>query len=198
MAYLPGTPLTRVRDSVDVKADSLKAGAMALAYDIFIRFWMIGYTIRLEGLRPTVVSLSQEISSRNRPRHCDIQARHEVVAVSLKNIRRIGMPGLGYLAIMQRFRDGRSWENTLYGLSAKRDLLQKGWTRRPEFDSWEAFREELEKWDAVYGDIRDNGFKEVKNNMSVTRDLVFVDGKHRLAMARALGLDKVIVRIVDV
>ncbi len=65
-------------------------------------------------------------------------------------------------------------------------------------NEWRDSRAQLEKWDAVYGDIRDNGFKEVKNNMSVTRDLVFVDGKHRLAMARALGLDKVIVRIVDV
>ena len=181
-----------------MKTGSLIAKTVALAYDIRIRVWMIGYTIKLEGLALTIRSLAQEILNRKRPRHCDIRGRSEVVTVALKDIRRIGMPSLGYLAITQRFREGRSWEDTLYGLSARRDLLRKGWTRRPEFDSWEAFGRELCKWDSVYQDIERNGFRSVKNNMMVTRDLTFIDGKHRLAMAHVLELEKIVVTIVDV
>jgi hypothetical protein len=171
---------------------------MAVLYGVRIHVWMLGYTIKLEGFSSAFQKLAEEIANRRRPRHSSIRARHEVVTVSLEEIKRVGMPGLGYLAIMQRFRDGCAWQDTLYGISAKRDLLNKGWTRRPEFDSWEAFHKELSKWDTVYEDIKKNGFREVKNNIMVTHDRVFIDGKHRLAMARVLGLKEIVVRIVDV
>lgn len=167
-------------------------------YEVRIRAWMIVYAIKIEGYLSTLRGLAEEIIRMGRPRHSDIRTRRAIVTVPLKGIRRIGMPDLGYLAVMQRFGEGLPWEETLYGMSAKRDFLKKGWTRRPEFDSWEAFQKELFKWDLVYEDIRKNGYKQVKNNMSVTRDMIFVDGKHRLAMARLLDLKEITVRIVEI
>lgn len=109
-------------------------------------------------------------------------------------------------AIEQRFLHAVPWEQTEYYDRVVRSIEQgvQKWGCRDEAD----FRSRLDTLDALYEDMRDNGYRSqaelgMKNpsdevRVAVRRDgrLLFIDGRHRLAMARVLGMERIPVNVV--
>jgi hypothetical protein len=182
-----------------VGGNTLRARVLVRFYDMILRIRVILFVMKREGIASAVRAFSDTRIAKRRLRHADIKKRCETVVVRVKDIKRVGLPSVGYVAAYQRFSEGRQWEETLYWMQVKRDLLARGWTRDPaKYRSWQDFAEELGKWDYVFQSIKEDGFREGKNNIKVTRELVFVDGKHRLAMVDVLGVEEIVVTLVEV
>ena len=181
--------------------NTLRARFLVFHYDVVLRVRVILFLVKKEGFISALGRIIESLSVQ-KLRHHHIKDRCETVLVPVKDIKRIGLPSVGYVAASQRFGEGRPWAKTLYWVQVKRDLLARGWTRDPaKYRSWADFTGELAKWDHVFKSIKEEGFREVSTpsgNIKVTRDLVFVDGKHRLAMVDVLGLEKIVVTLVEV
>ena len=124
-----------------------------------------------------------------------IKNRGETKVVSVDKIRFHRSPG--YVAVIQRFKEGKAWEETLLPASSKLAILTRGYARKKEWKRWEDLEPELSKWDRLFEDIQLNGYREVSNNIKVTKGLEFVDGKHRLAMVHVLEIKRIPVTVVD-
>ena len=106
-----------------------------------------------------------------------------------------------FKAFRERFLEGKPWEETIYYNKFMESMISKG-AGRGGSKSWSEFKElHLNKWDALYEDIRDNGYKsqkeingrpEVEIRVGVSRDgeLLFIDGRHRLAIANILNIEE--------
>jgi len=111
-----------------------------------------------------------------------------------------------YRSFVEHFRDGVPWQETDYFKNAtsdpERDRL--GTTSSPR---WEKF----EQWDDVYESMKEEGYK-IKEDRSMSlfnspgdeilidigRDgqLILDDGRHRLMIAKILGINQIPVRVL--
>jgi len=122
-----------------------------------------------------------------------------------------------YRAFRQRFQDGKKWEETDFYkrvLKNMSDGIRKwGCKNKEEFDK------RLPKIDKLYYKIKEEGFKTKKElfspnglvekiekpavilddiSVAIGRDgeLLFIEGRHRLSIAKLLKIDKIPVRII--
>jgi len=118
-----------------------------------------------------------------------------------------------YRGLKQRFIEGRAWEDTEYyafGQYRVRRDIERG--KVEEGDAETELASRLEELEALYKSISEDGYldqpklnesglsKQISDEIRVgiRRDgrYLFVDGRHRLAIARLLGIEKVPVLIV--
>lgn len=113
-------------------------------------------------------------------------------------------------AFCERFRDGVKWQDTeWYARQTRR--LRKGrclWGCA----TVEAFEDRLAEVERLFEDIKTNGFRtqselndeqarpfgdedEVQVHIGRDGDYIFADGRHRLCIARILGLDRIPVKV---
>jgi hypothetical protein len=111
----------------------------------------------------------------------------------------------------QRINKNVNWEDTIYYKSFTENLSKKGYGRG-RTKSWEEYKLKfLNKWDRLISDIQSNGYKtqaelnkfncipsEIQIAISKDREFIFLDGRHRFSIAKALKLEKipVIINIV--
>ena len=104
---------------------------------------------------------------------------------------------LTYTIFNQRFNGGKEWAETdYYAQFQKLGGLRK-------CSSWETFlSQHLQKWDTLYQDIKTNGYKNHQEcrkpptdeiEVAVDRDgeILFIDGRHRLVIAKLLKIPEV-------
>lgn len=117
-----------------------------------------------------------------------------------------------YIAFKQRFIENKRWEETIYYTEFKENKINK-YTK----NSYKIFKNNLQRWDNLYNDIKNNGYKKqdniIGNNLKrndfiykkfenkptneirvcISRDgeIIHYDGKHRLAIAKILKIKKV-------
>lgn len=106
-----------------------------------------------------------------------------------------------YISFYQKFIENKSWEKTAYFEKFIQDLNQKGHCRG--VSEWEEFKKNfLYKWENTYKEIINNGYKtqrqmqkssenEIEVCISQDGEILFVDGRHRLAMAKLAGVEYV-------
>lgn len=112
----------------------------------------------------------------------------------------------------QRINKKFKWENTDYFRLFHDQLSKNGYGLRKR-KNWHEFKEiYLTKWDKIAQEIMNNGYKnqkqlgnslcppkEIEVAITKTGELIFVDGKHRFGIAKAIGLEfiPVIINVVD-
>ena len=114
-----------------------------------------------------------------------------------------------YRAMVDRFTRGRAWEETDYYRRLLRHVAEgankRGMTSRSDVDA------RCDKLDRLYESIREHGYKAVvdrevspqfphgENEVSVRisreGDLLFEDGRHRLSIAKVLGIRRIPVKV---
>lgn len=132
-----------------------------------------------------------------------------VGAVLDGNWTRTVLSEVGMFPVLRaRFAEGRPWEETHYHRLFHSRLAHHGFGRDGS-RSWEEFRDSfLAKVDQLYLDIRDNGYRSQQSLGGLSEDeveivigadgaLQNVDGRHRLSIAKLLGI-KTIPAIVNV
>ena len=103
-----------------------------------------------------------------------------------------------YRGTLQRFQEGLNWDQTEYA-----DLYDS-WYRQMNDQQYHSksfekfYSHRLQAWDELFEDIKNNGFKasdSARDNIEIAIDfsgrLLLIDGRHRLAMAQILELEKV-------
>lgn len=98
-----------------------------------------------------------------------------------------------YSGLKERFVEGKEWEATIYYQLFKK---YKGLEEVLSCQTWEEYKEKrLRFFDRLYNDIKINGYKKQANpedevSVAISRDgqILFVDGHHRLAMAKVLKI----------
>lgn len=105
-------------------------------------------------------------------------------------------------AFRQRFVEKKSWEESDY-YNKFCESMQKMGRARGNTRSWEEFKSRyLLSWERLYEQIEEGGYRsqaslggraENEIRVAVTREgeILFVDGRHRFAMAVILGLEKI-------
>ena len=112
-----------------------------------------------------------------------------------------------YQALYQHFIEGKEWQETdfYHRVLAEIESGMIKWNCLSNKD----FEERCKKLDALYQDIKNNGFETQKKLRGGVRkmedeiavvigrngDLIFNNGRHRLAIAKILDLDKIPVKI---
>lgn len=107
-----------------------------------------------------------------------------------------------FLALQQRFVENLSWEETGYFRIFHAAVKSRGQHRG--FGTWNAFHKEcLERWDNLYATLKlesTRGGKfpiygrpdeQIETVVDRSGRLCFVDGKHRLGMARLLNVSSI-------
>lgn len=106
-----------------------------------------------------------------------------------------------FKAFQERFIENRPWKSTAYYdhfLELQGRKLARFATR--SFAEFEA--DDLRKWEEVYHSIREDGYKTQNSlgraddqevQVAVNRDgeVLFVDGRHRLSIAKLLGIKEI-------
>jgi len=108
-----------------------------------------------------------------------------------------------YLAIKERFIDNIKWEETSFYHRIKNQIEVQGKVKWG-CSNLAAFEKRLLYLEELFNDIKDNGYKskresndkrkwddEIKVCVSRHGELLFVDGRHRLAIAKIIELDLV-------
>ena len=109
----------------------------------------------------------------------------------------------------QRYDDGLPWQETGYYEAIVDSISERQWhgcSDRTDVDAW------MQGLDALYRSIRDEGYRaytqlhgcrckaclanEIAVDIGRDGDILFVAGRHRLAIAKLLGLDEIPVVIV--
>jgi len=97
----------------------------------------------------------------------------------------------------QRFIEGKSWEETKYFEEFKKRNVYHG------CNDWKSFKKKhLLRWEKIYFDIKENGYKtqkelgnkpesEIEVCISRNGQVIQVHGNHRLAIAKILNLKEV-------
>ncbi|RQD56892.1 MAG: hypothetical protein D5R98_09730 [Desulfonatronovibrio sp. MSAO_Bac4] len=108
-----------------------------------------------------------------------------------------------YGALNKRFVENSKWEDTQYFKHFQDDLKKNGQSRggTTSFDQFKA--KYLNKWDILYENIVQQGYKsqvelksgsydyEVEVVVSREGELLFVSGKHRLSIAKLLNIKNI-------
>ena len=112
-------------------------------------------------------------------------------------------------AFKAHFAEGRTWSDTVFYARIVKDIL----TVRPRWGckTVEEFDHRLQKFDAMFQEIKNNGFRaqteiqsaagpygkedEIIVHISREGDYLFANGRHRLSIAKLLGVKKVPVKI---
>lgn len=125
--------------------------------------------------------------------------------------------GIWYRGLVQRFVEGREWEETCYFQDVKRSF-DRGRKRRLDTSAVGFLNRKMKAWDRIYASMRDHGYKthaelsqtikhasrgsntipgEVEIAVGHDGRLIMYEGRHRLAMAKILNLDRipVVVRV---
>lgn len=101
----------------------------------------------------------------------------------------------------ERFLEDRAWEETTYYERFFADSLSK--TRMKKCKNWEEYKKRyLIKWEDLCQEIKKNGYKsqkelnrnpkgEIEVAVSRNREILFVDGGHRLSIVKILGIKEV-------
>jgi hypothetical protein len=101
----------------------------------------------------------------------------------------------------QRYKLGCKWEETAYYTNFMRKNKEQQKMR--SCMTWEEFyKKHLARWDQLYQDMALNGYSsqrelgglainEIEVAVSREGEILFVDGRHRLAMAKILGIEKI-------
>ena len=117
-----------------------------------------------------------------------------------------------YISFNERFLKNKKWEETKY-YKLFNKMLQEGKPLRGFFVSWSSFKKKkLKEWEQLYNYIKKHGYKsqdKLKNNklrkvykiddssneieVAVSRkgEILFVDARHRLSIAKILGIKKI-------
>ena len=101
-------------------------------------------------------------------------------------------------AMYQRFTEGLDWDKTeyvsLYDKRYKKEISRGGVAGGFDFFA----KKKLQKYDAIFEDIKLNGYRQsasVEENIEVALDangeVLLIDGRHRLILAKLIGLKKV-------
>lgn len=116
-----------------------------------------------------------------------------------------------YEAVWEHFENNVPWEDT--GLFSEYSSILQEDGQADSYTSISELKDRYEKIDAIFEDIRSNGFKspsEINSGdiskkeqydypaVHITREgeIVFADGWHRFTIARVLELDEIPVRII--
>lgn len=115
-------------------------------------------------------------------------------------------------SLRQRYIDNLEWEETKYVQEALK-IVEQGGHKWHNCSTKEEIKERCETIDNLYNDIKQNGFRtqkelnqrasfpnklmgEVLIDISRDGELLFVDGKHRLSIAKILGLKQIPVTVM--
>lgn len=101
-------------------------------------------------------------------------------------------------AMYQRFTEGLDWDKTAY-VSLYNKMNKKKDRHGGAAGGFEFFaKKKLEKYDVIFEDIKKNGYKQsasIEENIEVALDangeVLLIDGRHRLILAKLIGLKKV-------
>ena len=101
-------------------------------------------------------------------------------------------------AMYQRFSEGLNWNETEY-LKMYEKTYKTMDRYGGERGSFEVFvKKRLKKYDSIFRDIKKNGYKQsasIEENIEVAMDangeLLLIDGRHRLILAKLIELKKV-------
>jgi hypothetical protein len=103
-----------------------------------------------------------------------------------------------FIDFKSRFLQGKDWEDTNYYERFKDRLKLTGKGLR-KCKTWEEFKEKkLTEWDELYQRIKEHGYerqtepeREIEVGVSRTGEILFIDGRHRLALAKLLDINEV-------
>jgi len=102
-----------------------------------------------------------------------------------------------FIACIERFYKKKRWINTIY-----HSLFLKGYNKRWGAKTWKEFKKtHLYRWDKLYLSIKKKGYlsqkkmswlkrpeKEIEFGISRDGEILFIDGIHRLAIAKILNI----------
>ncbi len=109
---------------------------------------------------------------------------------------------INYTAFAERFVEGKEWQETAYYNYFYSNERTKN-KRLSKFNTFKEFEDHyLHKWEKLYHEMKESGYisrteaigkpeKEIEVCVSRTGKLLFRDGKHRLFIAKLLGLKSV-------
>lgn len=106
-------------------------------------------------------------------------------------------------AFRERFLQNKLWSDTLY-YKRLQILLNKKGCGRGNTKTFEEYKKKyLKKWDNLYQDIKNNGYKtqkelgkssiakEIEVGISRKGEILLIDGKHRFSIAKILDIEKI-------
>ncbi len=104
---------------------------------------------------------------------------------------------LAYTVFKERFIEGKEWEETSYYEKYLKRIKAYGEAR--DFKTWGDLKEQvLNKWDDLYHQIKKHGYKkqnepqdEIEIGVSRNGNLLFIDGRHRFAIAKILKIKEI-------
>jgi 2-polyprenyl-3-methyl-5-hydroxy-6-metoxy-1,4-benzoquinol methylase len=114
-----------------------------------------------------------------------------------------------YQALKQRFNENKEWEETKF-YQRVLEQISSG-TKKWECKNKEEFDARLKKLDLLYQEIKDNGYKlqtelytsgsggaldEIAVVIDRNGQLLLVEGRHRLSVAKLLNLSKIPIKII--
>ena len=98
-------------------------------------------------------------------------------------------------AMVQHFCEGKSWEQTEYLGLYKQKYSQKQRQRKLGHSFEDFCKQKLIKYDQIFKDIQENGYQaseSIEQNIEIALgpggQPLLIDGRHRLALAKILGL----------
>lgn len=106
-----------------------------------------------------------------------------------------------FVMLEKRFRRALEWEEIDEYKQVRKDIEQG--KRRLKCDDTESLHKKLMELEAMAGTIKEHGYKtqrqlgsvqiwdEIRVGLSRNNELLFIDGRNRLAVARALRLEKI-------
>jgi hypothetical protein len=109
---------------------------------------------------------------------------------------------LAYVAFKERFIERKEWEDTVYYHKFINGLKRKGEAKR-DCKTWPEYKERhLKRWERLYDDIKRYGYKsqselsgtqekEIEVCVSRKGEILFRDGRHRLAIAKLLEVEEI-------
>lgn len=99
------------------------------------------------------------------------------------------------------FVQNQSWDTTHYVQEFNQKLRQRG-TARMGVASWDEFQRFFDSWERLFQDMQQKGYRcqrqlrgrperEIEIGVGPHGELFFIDGIHRLSLARILGVERV-------
>ena len=113
-----------------------------------------------------------------------------------------------FKGFIERFVEGKEWEDTLYYAKFFERINKRGYTRGG-ITTWDEYKETfLNSWDELYHDIKHNGYKkqefisgkpenEIEVGVSRKGKILMLDGIHRITIAKIIGV-KIVPAIVNI
>lgn len=107
-----------------------------------------------------------------------------------------------YIALKERFLDKKKWEDTEYYRKFHLNLERNKGVKRG-CKSWREYKNKhLLRWEKLFEDIKHNGYKSQKRLLNYNEDeiqvcisrygeILLIDGRHRLVMAKLLKIESI-------